>query len=220
MQGIFHAYYTVALAPAVGALVGIGMASVWDGAARCGPARCWPSRSGAPPGGRLSSSDGRPTGCPGCARSCWSRALAVRWRCSSGCPGGSVRSSPAAALVVALAAPAAYSVQTAGSAHGGAIVTAGPQVAGGTGHACSAARRELRCPAAVLRGLVLTVLGVTVLILTAPVQTARALTVLGPMAFLTMQLRVAGRCGPGSGRAGRSAGCCAAARPAPTWSRC
>src|SRR5204863_3226161 len=29
MQGIFHAYYTVALAPAIGALVGVGAAVLW-----------------------------------------------------------------------------------------------------------------------------------------------------------------------------------------------
>ena len=39
MAGIFHAYYTVALAPAIGALVGIGATLLWrrrDGAARAG----------------------------------------------------------------------------------------------------------------------------------------------------------------------------------------
>ena len=30
MAGIFHAYYTVALAPAVGALVGIGAGLLWQ----------------------------------------------------------------------------------------------------------------------------------------------------------------------------------------------
>ena len=29
MQGIFHAYYTVALAPAIGALVGMGAVLLW-----------------------------------------------------------------------------------------------------------------------------------------------------------------------------------------------
>ena len=29
MQGIFHAYYTVALAPAIGAVVGIGAILLW-----------------------------------------------------------------------------------------------------------------------------------------------------------------------------------------------
>ncbi|MCT2281593.1 glycosyltransferase family 39 protein, partial [Micromonospora chalcea] len=40
MSGIFHAYYTVALAPAVGALVGIGVTALWRaraGAAALGP---------------------------------------------------------------------------------------------------------------------------------------------------------------------------------------
>ena len=30
MQGIFHAYYTVALAPAIGAVVGIGAILLWE----------------------------------------------------------------------------------------------------------------------------------------------------------------------------------------------
>ncbi|MEU5726738.1 glycosyltransferase family 39 protein [Micromonospora sp. NPDC047738] len=42
MSGIFHAYYTVALAPAVGALVGIGVALLWR--ARATPGR-WRSRA-------------------------------------------------------------------------------------------------------------------------------------------------------------------------------
>ena len=29
MQGIFHAYYTVALAPAIGAVVGMGSVLLW-----------------------------------------------------------------------------------------------------------------------------------------------------------------------------------------------
>ncbi|MFI2650073.1 ArnT family glycosyltransferase [Micromonospora fulviviridis] len=44
MSGIFHAYYTVALAPAVGALVGIGATLLWR-------ARTTPSVPAAPPSG-------------------------------------------------------------------------------------------------------------------------------------------------------------------------
>ena len=39
MSGIFHAYYTVALAPPIAALVGIGATMLWA-RARIGP-RCW-----------------------------------------------------------------------------------------------------------------------------------------------------------------------------------
>ena len=44
MAGIFHAYYTVALAPAIGALVGIGASLLWRRAATGGRG-CWRSRS-------------------------------------------------------------------------------------------------------------------------------------------------------------------------------
>ncbi|MGC5388684.1 ArnT family glycosyltransferase [Micromonospora chalcea] len=47
MSGIFHAYYTVALAPAVGALVGIGVTALWRaraGAASAAPGPAAPAR--------------------------------------------------------------------------------------------------------------------------------------------------------------------------------
>ncbi|GLY96197.1 hypothetical protein Acsp02_34520 [Actinoplanes sp. NBRC 103695] len=50
MQGIFHAYYTVALAPAVGAVVGIGAALVWGAIrnSRVRPEPVPPSATSAP----------------------------------------------------------------------------------------------------------------------------------------------------------------------------
>ena len=42
MQGIFHAYYAVALAPAVGALVGMGATGLWEGGTARRPAGGWP----------------------------------------------------------------------------------------------------------------------------------------------------------------------------------
>ncbi|MFI7157408.1 ArnT family glycosyltransferase [Micromonospora chalcea] len=45
MSGIFHAYYTVALAPAVGALVGIGVTALWG--ARAGAASAAPGPAAA-----------------------------------------------------------------------------------------------------------------------------------------------------------------------------
>ncbi|MER6587979.1 glycosyltransferase family 39 protein [Micromonospora chalcea] len=45
MSGIFHAYYTVALAPAVGALVGIGVTALWR--ARAGAASAAPGQAAA-----------------------------------------------------------------------------------------------------------------------------------------------------------------------------
>jgi 4-amino-4-deoxy-L-arabinose transferase-like glycosyltransferase len=48
MQGIFHAYYAVALAPAVGALVGMGATGLWEARRHpvtrwcCSAGRSWP----------------------------------------------------------------------------------------------------------------------------------------------------------------------------------
>ena len=47
MQGIFHAYYTVALAPAIAALVGMGAVLLWAAPGTLGVAGAvlaWPSR--------------------------------------------------------------------------------------------------------------------------------------------------------------------------------
>jgi 4-amino-4-deoxy-L-arabinose transferase-like glycosyltransferase len=44
MQGIFHAYYAVALAPTVGALVGMGATGLWECAGTWSPAGGWPGR--------------------------------------------------------------------------------------------------------------------------------------------------------------------------------
>ena len=103
MSGIFHAYYTVALAPAVGALVGIGTACCGGNARRPGrqpgaadrstsrgsgagrrPVRPvgtgvaapppWPAPSRSPCGGRGGCSAAAPTGTRGCAPPCWSSA--------------------------------------------------------------------------------------------------------------------------------------------------
>jgi len=135
MTGIFHAYYTVALAPSVAALVGIGVALVWTrrrkviGSTVLGAAvvvsALWAfvllSRS----------SHFLP----------WLRWVVLGLGVVSGV--GLVLASQlrgrwqhvaaAGALVAVLAGPAAYTVQTVATPHTGSIVTAGPTVAGGMG---------------------------------------------------------------------------------------
>ncbi|MEU5531346.1 glycosyltransferase family 39 protein [Micromonospora chersina] len=151
MSGIFHAYYTVALAPAVGALVGIGSTLLWRATSSA-----------------RASAGGSP------ARARWrgfaaavilAGALAVTAWWSWHLLGRSADWHPwlrtavlvvglaAAALLVladrlprrvapvllalgaaaALAGPAAYSLQTAATAHTGSIPSAGPFVQGGFG---------------------------------------------------------------------------------------
>jgi 4-amino-4-deoxy-L-arabinose transferase-like glycosyltransferase len=132
MAGIFHEYYTVALAPAVAALVGMGAAEAWEHRSR--------------PVGSITLSAAT------AAAATWSFILLSRTDWQNWLRIGVLvlglasallllaitqlhrRSVPlvvAGALVAALAGPVAYSVQTVGTAHTGSIVTAGPATAGG-----------------------------------------------------------------------------------------
>ncbi|WP_433512763.1 ArnT family glycosyltransferase [Nonomuraea sp. CA-143628] len=159
MQGIFHAYYTVALAPAIAVLVGSGVALLWERRAHralalaaaatagwgyvllsrssewnswLGPVvlvaglaaavgllvvgRQEEERAGVPAGEPGSVPVAEPTGVPFAARGWWSRRV----------PG----IVAVVAVVVCLAGPAAYALDTATSAHTGAIPTAGPSTGG------------------------------------------------------------------------------------------
>jgi len=125
-QGIIHPYYTVVLAPAIGALVGAGASEAWLQR------------------GRLAARLGLLAALA--AAVAWSWVLLertpdwqpwLRWAILvagvlafagllAGRSRAVVRSAAVAAAVAALAAPAAYAVQTASTAHSGALPTAGP----------------------------------------------------------------------------------------------
>jgi len=131
-QGIIHPYYSVALAPAIGALVGAGSVELWQRRRRL-PAR-W-TLSGAL-----------------AATSLWAYVLLDRspeWNpdlkvailvigliASAMIAAGPLSSRAlattvaVAALAAALAGPAAYSLDTVITAHSGAIPSAGPTVLG------------------------------------------------------------------------------------------
>jgi 4-amino-4-deoxy-L-arabinose transferase-like glycosyltransferase len=133
MKGIFHQYYTVALAPAIGALVGIGAAHLW--ALRRHPIASVTLAAAV------------------AVTSWWSYTLLGRspnwhpWLRTTILVGGLATAAAlpavgrlgrrvallvaAAALITALAGPAAYALDTASTPHGGSIVTAGPVVSGG-----------------------------------------------------------------------------------------
>ncbi|GII05669.1 glycosyltransferase family 39 protein [Planobispora takensis] len=140
MAGIFHAYYTVALAPAVGALVGMGAVTMWR-LRRTVPAALVLAGATA-------------------LTAWWSFTLLgrsadflpwLRWAVLAGglLAGGllaaaalpafrrlPLRAATAAAglaLAVVLAGPAAYAVETAATPHSGSIPSAGPAGAGGFG---------------------------------------------------------------------------------------
>jgi 4-amino-4-deoxy-L-arabinose transferase-like glycosyltransferase len=133
MAGIFHAYYTVALAPAVAALVGIGVGLLW-------PRRDTLSGSVVLASSMLLTTavsfvllSSTPTFLP-----------ALRWivlvgglaatigLVVAGEAGRALQKAVAAlAIVVVLAGPAAYSIDSATTAQNGSMPTAGPAVAGG-----------------------------------------------------------------------------------------
>ena len=143
-QGIIHEYYAVALAPAIGALVGIGAVWFWQRRDQV-LARAVLAVSAAGHGVR-----GRPSCCRAArlellARHRWSgrRRRSPRPRCWSrrALLTGDRRSRAvgiiaARRLFVGLAGPAAYSLQTASvRAHRVRFPTAGPTVAGARGWA-------------------------------------------------------------------------------------
>ncbi|WP_433374111.1 glycosyltransferase family 39 protein [Actinoplanes sp. CA-142083] len=135
MQGIFHAYYTVALAPAIGAVVGIGSVLLWRRrdnivaastlAVAIAATSWWSYRLL----GR--SADFLPwlrwvvliLGLVAAVAVVATQRLAARLAVASA----------GVALVAVLAGPSAYAVQTASEAHTGSIPSAGPATSGGFG---------------------------------------------------------------------------------------
>lgn len=137
MAGIFHAYYTVALAPAVAALVGMGSVLLWRrrttiaartvlaGTTLLTAAWAWQLL------GRSS------TWLPWLRVAILATAVigAVLLLAGPGMVGGRAGRrmtgvGAAVALAASLAGPTAYTLQTVSTAHSGSIVSAGPTVAG------------------------------------------------------------------------------------------
>ncbi len=65
MAGIFHQYYTVALAPYLAAVVGMGAAALWERRARSWASSPSPRPSRRPAAWGMSCSTARPATCPG-----------------------------------------------------------------------------------------------------------------------------------------------------------
>ena len=140
MSGIIHPYYTVALAPAIGALAGIGAVLGWRSRDRLA-ARLVLAAALAVTGGWAYLLLGRSPGwLP------WLRPLVLACGLAAAVvvlASGRLRGRTALlavaplALVAGLAGPAAYSIDTVATAHTGALPTAGPAVtsAGGPGGA-------------------------------------------------------------------------------------
>jgi hypothetical protein len=135
MAGIFHAYYTVALAPAIGAVVGIGGVLIWERRSRL-----WArlALAVAVAGTVLWSAvllSRSSTFLP------WLRPLVLVVGVAAAFAllavhrlGRRIAATVLAAAVLAgLGGSAAYAVQTAATAHTGSIPSAGPTVAGAGG---------------------------------------------------------------------------------------
>jgi 4-amino-4-deoxy-L-arabinose transferase-like glycosyltransferase len=134
-DGIIHPYYTVALAPAVAALAGIGAAVVWRRRAE------WPCRLVLAVALATTAVwayvllDRSPTWYPALRTVILVGGLVIaalvavvpRWR------GRLALAVGTAGVIVALAGPAAYSLQTATTTHQGAIPSAGPTTGAGPG---------------------------------------------------------------------------------------
>ncbi|MFJ3922327.1 ArnT family glycosyltransferase [Streptomyces sp. NPDC090022] len=135
MQGIFHEYYTVALAPFVAALVGMGVAVLWE--ERHSPL------AAATLAGTLALTAlwsyvllGRAPSYVPWLR--WAVLVAGTLAAAGLLAGGRlgsrfVRGTVVLGLGTALAGPFAYCLTTVNTPHAGSIVTAGPAVAGGRG---------------------------------------------------------------------------------------
>jgi 4-amino-4-deoxy-L-arabinose transferase-like glycosyltransferase len=130
MQGIFHAYYAVALAPAIGALVGLGAATAW--------------RRRDLPGDAVLAAAAATAAISGwwlLGRSpdfvAWLRpivlvagmAAAVGLLARRRVPAAVIATAATLGVAAGLAGPAAYAIDTASTPHAGSIPLAGPAVA-------------------------------------------------------------------------------------------
>jgi 4-amino-4-deoxy-L-arabinose transferase-like glycosyltransferase len=134
-EGIIHPYYTVVLAPAIGALVGIGAAWAWRNRSQRGACAAGSAALAATAIWAYALLDRTSAWHP------WLRTLVLATGLAAaaafavpprvlGRGRGLTATVAVVSVVAALAAPAAYSLQTASTAHTGALPTAGP--AGGS----------------------------------------------------------------------------------------
>jgi len=135
MAGIFHPYYTVVLAPAIGALVGIGAWVLWQRRESYAAAIVLASTVSLTTAFTFFLLERTPDYLP------WLKWVVAVLGFSSALMLVGVRHLPrtvaltvaGTALVAALAAPAAYALTTATTAHTGSIPSAGPASGGGPG---------------------------------------------------------------------------------------
>jgi 4-amino-4-deoxy-L-arabinose transferase-like glycosyltransferase len=145
MSGIMHPYYTIALAPAIGALVGIGGVRLWDASRTAIAARyCLAAGVAATAVWSFVLLDRTPAWLPELryailvAGLAAAAAIAVAPRLSdlagtSGRRRALAGIAAGTAAVAALAGPFAYTLDTIRTSHSGSLPTAGPAVAAAFG---------------------------------------------------------------------------------------
>ncbi|HTZ91407.1 MAG TPA: glycosyltransferase family 39 protein [Streptosporangiaceae bacterium] len=145
MAGIIHPYYTVALAPAIAALIGIGAARSWESARTAPAARYWLAAAVAVTAAwSFALLDRSPAWLPVLRYAILSAGLASAIAIAAAPRLGELAGRPArrralastvagAAAVAALAGPFAYALDTVATSHSGALPTAGPAVAASFG---------------------------------------------------------------------------------------
>jgi 4-amino-4-deoxy-L-arabinose transferase-like glycosyltransferase len=135
-SGIIHPYYTVALAPAIAALVGLGVATLWR--SRDVEAARWVLAALVVAGSWWTFELlGRADWAPWLR---WFVLLAGAAAVAAVLIARSVLLVSATVAAALLAAPTAYSLQTASTAHAGALPVAGPSASGGFGGGPGGAR--------------------------------------------------------------------------------
>src|SRR5438067_1277131 len=131
-QGIIHPYYSIALAPAIGALVGAGSVELWRRRNRVAARLTLAGALAATSVWAFVLLERSPDWNPGLRVA----VLVIGLVASAMIASGPLRSRAlattvtVAALVAALTSPAAYTLDTVLTAHSGAIPSAGPSVAG------------------------------------------------------------------------------------------
>ncbi|HEX6678732.1 MAG TPA: glycosyltransferase family 39 protein [Actinomycetes bacterium] len=135
MKGIYHPYYEVALAPAIAALVGMGAVTLWRHRERLEARALLAGSVALTAVWSFALLRRSPDWLPWLPLPLLLGGLAVAGLLLV--PGrrtrGLATAVVAAGLLVALAGPAAYAIDTAATPHSGAIPSAGPAVAGGFG---------------------------------------------------------------------------------------
>ena len=132
-EGIIHPYYSVALAPAIAGLVGIGADATWRARQSVAPRLLLAVAIAVTSWWSWTLLDRTPTWHPALRTMVLVLGLAAAGVTAAGAlTDRRVRTVVAtSALVSAFAGPAAYAVHTATTSHSGAIPSAGPSVAGG-----------------------------------------------------------------------------------------